>query len=276
MLRRAAARRAGSTAQKGHAVAQVTEGSGGAHEEDWLTQLLGRRAADVLRAYSVTALRYAHAQAAWRYRLATWTNENTYGTDRFHCLVSVLGTIFEERVPGVRVHRPTDEWGSPFLVEVHRSALYVFRYGDTAEDSVEGFTPPHGWLRDQIFQGSHADQGVLDFPNLPDVPLSRIVVLAYAGNRHDGVTRAFVGLPYLQEGLLWWRQREPLSLDVEDGSGVEPMRDDTLPPRHSLMPAIALDDVPPPQLDLKLVDDAGGFDWSMFTDDEPPDDEPDT
>jgi len=69
---------------------------------DWLGELLGPRAARVLTTYAVPCLHYAHWQALWRYRLADWTNETTYGTDRYHCLCETFGRIAADRLPGAR------------------------------------------------------------------------------------------------------------------------------------------------------------------------------
>lgn len=239
--------------------------------DDWFGALLGTHAAEISRAYGVRCLHYAHSQAAWRYRLATWTNNNTYGIDRFHCLTSTFGAAIEARVPGAKVHFPTDEWGSPFLVEANGSALYVWRYGESSDEPYDSIPPPRGkWLVDQIFHGPGRDQGVLEFPNLAPIPLARIAVLAYAGNRTEGLVRAFIGLPYLDNaGSVCWRRREELDLDAgRQVFGLPGVSDDDLPARHSFVPGgrVFLD-APQPAFDLSILDKDAGLDLSaLFTD----------
>ncbi len=163
------------------------------------------------------------------------------------------------------------EWGSPFLVEVNGSALYVWRYGESADDPDEGIAPPRGrWLIDQIFHGPARDQGVLDFPNLSPIPLARVAVLAYAGNRPEGLVRALIGLPYLDtDGCVSWREREDLDLDAgRQLFGLPGISDDELPPRHSFVPGgrVFLD-APQPALDLELLDEDAGLDLgALFVD----------
>lgn len=239
--------------------------------DDWLGDLLGPVAASVCRAYGVRCLHYAHAQAAWRYRLATWTNNNTYGTDRFHCLTSNLGSAIEARVPGAKVHRPVDEWGSPFLIEVNGSALYIWRYGETADDPDEQIPPPRSrWLVDQIFHGPARDQGVLEFPNLAPIPLARVAVLAYAGNRAEGLVRAFIGLPFLDDnGHVCWRRREVLDLDAgREIFGLPGVKDDDLPPRHTFPEGGGVFNTSAqPVLNLQLLDEDSGLDLGkLFVD----------
>jgi hypothetical protein len=239
-------------------------------EGDWLAGLLGQGAAQVVRAYGVRCLHHAHAQANWRYRLATWTNSNTYGTDRYYCLCSTLGAAVEARVPDAKVHRPEDEFGSPFLIEFGSSALYVYRYGDTAADGSEGLTLRPGWLRNNLVQREPIGQEILDYPELPPIPLSRIVFLAWAGNRATGLERAFFGRPYARgDGRLDWLG--PVEeLDIEQGRafalpGVEDAKE---PPRHSLDFA-GISDIPtPPAFGLELLDTDARLDPAvLFADD---------
>lgn len=225
-------------------------------EGDWLAGLLRQPAAQVLRAYGVRCLHNAHAQASWRYRLATWTNNNTYGTDRYHCLCSTLGAAVEARVGYAKVHWPVDEFGSPFLIELGSAALYVYRYGETASDPHDGLTLRPGWLRDRLVQSGPSSQLVLEYPDLPAIPLSRIVFLAWAGNRATGLERAFFARPYRgQDGKLYWSG--PIEeLDIEQGRafalpGVEDAKE---PPRHSLDFAGIADIAPPPAFGLELLD----------------------
>lgn len=223
---------------------------------DWLAQLLGPTSARVLRAYVVGCLHHAHAQAAYRYRLAPWTNNNTYGTDRFHCLCSTLGSTVEVRVPSATVHRPDDEFGSPFLIEFGASALYAYRYGDTAASPSDGLALRPGWLRERLVRREPLGQQVLDLPNLPPISLSRIVFLAWAGNRVTGLERAFFGRPYLdRRGRLCWLG--PVEeLDIQDGRrfALPGVTDESQPLRHSLdYPSLANVQEPPP-FDLGLLD----------------------
>jgi hypothetical protein len=224
-----------------------------------------------MRAYGVRCLHHAHAQANWRYRLATWTNNNTYGTDRYYCLCSTLGAAVEARVRYARVHRPEDEFGSPFLIEFGSSALYVYRYGESAADPDEGLTLRPGWLRSHLVQRDPIGQGVLDYPDLPPIPLSRIVFLAWAGNRATGLERAFFGRPFTDsDGKLGWLG--PVEeLDTEQGRafalpGVE---DDKEPPRHSLDFAGISDIAAPPPFGLELLDTDAHLDAArLFADDD--------
>jgi hypothetical protein len=239
-------------------------------ERDWLASLLHQPAAHVLRAYAVRCLHNAHAQASWRYRLATWTNNNTYGTDRYYCLCSTLGAAVEARVRHAKVHRPEDEFGSPFLIEFGSAALYTYRYGETASDPHEGLTLRGSWLREQLVQREPLSQGMLDYPDLPPIPQSRIVFLAWAGNRATGLERAFFARPYLDlEGKLCWLG--PIEeLDISEGRafalpGIEDAKE---PPRHSLdFPGIADLDAPP-AFGLVLLDTDAQLDAaSLFAED---------
>jgi hypothetical protein len=248
-----------------------------ADEENWLDALYGAEAAQVLRAYSVRCLHNAHAQANWRYRQATWTNATTYGTDRYYCLCSTLGTAVEARVPYAKVHFPDQEFGEPFLIEFGNAALYVYRYGDLRAERHQGLTLRSGWLRDQLGRRSPRSQGVLDFPNLPDIPISRIAFLAWAGNRVTGLERAFFGMPYLDpDGKLYFD--EPVEeLDITQGltfalPGVD---DDREPPRHSLdLPSVAGSE-PAPKFGLELLDSDSKLDLSaLFADNDAPDTDP--
>jgi hypothetical protein len=108
---------------------------------------------------------------------------------------------------------------------------------------------------------------VLDFPNLAPIPLARIAVLAYAGNRTEGLVRAFIGLPYLDnDGGVCWREREDLDLDAgRQVFGLPGVSDDDLPARHSFPPGgrVFLD-APQPALDLSILDKDAGLDLSSL------------
>jgi hypothetical protein len=233
-----------------------------AGSEDWLAALLHMRAAQVLRAYAVPCLHYAHAQASWRYRLATWTNNNTYGTDRYYCLCSKLGAVVEARIPNAKVHHPEDEFGSPFLIEFGSSALYVYRYGEFKTDSYEGLTLRPGWLRENLVRRGPLTQGTLDFPNLPPIPLSRIAFLAWAGNRATGLERAFFGRPYLDldQKLCWDHPIEELDVGLGRAFAMPGIDDSKEPPRHSLDFSGIADVEPPPAFGLELLDNDSHFD----------------
>jgi hypothetical protein len=245
-----------------------------AGDESWLEALFGLEAAQVLRAYSVRCLHNAHAQANWRYRQATWTNATTYGTDRYFCLCSTFGTAVEAKVSYAKVHFPDQEFGEPFLIEFGDAALYVYRYGDVRGERHQGLTMRPGWLRDQLGRRSAHSQGVLDFPDLPAIPVSRIAFLAWAGNRVTGLERAFFGTPYLDsDGRLCFD--EPVEeLDVTQGlsfalPGVD---DDKEPPRHSFDLPVMAGTERPPAFGLELLDRDSRLDpAALFADSGGPD-----
>ena len=235
----------------------------------WLDGLFGPLAAQVLRAYSVRCLHNAHAQASWRYRQATWTNNTTYGTDRYYCLCSTLGSAIETKVSYAKVHRPDEEFGEPFLIEFGDAALYVYRYGSFKDERYQGLTLRPGWLKDQLARRGPRNQEVLDFPNLPAIPISRIAFLAWAGNRVTGLERAFFGMPYLDpEGKLSFD--DPLEeLDITEGTAfaLPGVDDDKEPPRHSFdLPSIT--GAEPPRFGMELLDNDSRLDRdALFSDD---------
>jgi hypothetical protein len=232
---------------------------------DWLGDLLGGRAGRVLTTYAVPCLHYAHWQALWRYRLADWTNETTYGTDRYHCLCATLGRMAGQRLPSARVHLPTDRLGTPFTIVTGRWLIYPWRYGKTRDDRHEGLRlGEETGIRAEIAGGGAPGQQMLEYEGLPPVPLSNVVFLAWAGNRHEGLVRAFLASPYLCDDLLYWREDRFLELDVEAGRrpyGLPPMPD--VPSAGGLgRPVAAERDVPPPpEFDIRLVDDEAGVDF---------------
>lgn len=228
---------------------------------DRLGALLGSRAARVLTTYAVPSLHYAHWQALWRYRLADWTNETTYGTDRYHCLCATLGRIAADRLPAARVHLPADRLGTPFTIETGRWLFYTWRYGKTRDDRHQGlpYNEETG-IRAKIVGGGPPGQQMLEYEGLPPVPLANVVVLAWAGNRHEGLTRAFLASPVTHGDLVYWREDTFVELDVEAGR-----RPYGLPPVPDL-PAVAEPDVPPPPaFDLALVDREQGMDFGDAT-----------
>jgi hypothetical protein len=227
---------------------------------DRLGALLGPRAARVLTTYAVPCLHYAHWQALWRFRLAEWTNDTTYGTDRYHCLCETFGQMARQRLPGVQVHLPKDRLGTPFTVSAGRWLVYPWRYGKTRDDRYQGlsFNDETG-IRSKIVGGGPPGQQALEYEGLPSVPLSNVVVLAWAGNRHEGLTRAFLASPVLYEDLIYWRDDTFIELDVE--AGRHPYG---LPPAPGL-PAVA--DVPqPPAFDIGLIDSERGLDFGAADD----------
>ncbi|WP_239335042.1 hypothetical protein [Frankia sp. CiP3] len=227
-------------------------------ESDWVEAAVGDRAAQVLRRYSVPCLHHAHTQALYRHRLATWTNATTYGTDRFHCLCSTFGAVAEKFLRGCNVKRPSDGFGSPFLIEHQGSAIYTWRYGDTAQDSFEGLAPEESWIRRRLLDTGDPRQAMLDYPGLPPIDLKRVVFLAWAGNMDEGLTKAFLGRPYLTgEGLVGWIDgaREDLDLDVGRETFVLPRTSTEEPPaRHLLGPVKSPFASSPPAFSLELVD----------------------
>lgn len=240
-----------------------------ADDGDWLASLFQPLAAKVLRAYSVRVLHHAHAVASARYKTATWTSNTTFGTDRYHCLCSKLGAAVESKVPYAQVHYPQDEFASPFLIDFGSAALYVHRYGSYKTDPHQGLTLRKGWLRDQLVHRQPATQPALSFPNLPDIPISQMAFLAYAGNRTTGLERAFLATGYLDsDGKLCWD--EPVEeLDVKEGlafalPGIEDAQE---PPRHSLdfFPVPAGTEQAP-AFDLQLLDTDSNIDLrSLFS-----------
>ncbi len=237
----------------------ITEAGGG----DRLTELLGRRAARMLTTYAVPCLHYAHWQALWRHRLADWTNETTYGTDRYHCLCATFGLMVEQRLPDARVHRPTDRLGTPFTIATGGWLVYPWRYGKTRTDRHEGmpFVDETG-IRSKIVGGGPPGQQALEYEGLPPVPLSNVIFLAWSGNRHEGLTRAFVGSPVLYDGLLYWREGTFTELDVEAGRHPYGLPPGAVP--HG--PADPARDVPPPPaFDIELIDDESGTDFDEHT-----------
>lgn len=223
---------------------------------DRLGALLGPRAARVLTTYAVPCLHYAHWQALWRYRLADWANDTTYGTDRYHCLCATLGRIAEQRLPRANVHLPTERLGTPFTIVTGRSVIYPWRYGKTRADRHEGLPlSDDTGIRAQVVGGGPPGQEALEYEGLPAVPLSNVVVLAWAGNRHEGLTRAFLASPYLYQDALYWREDTFLELDVEAGRG------------PYVIPSVP-EVPPPPKFDITLLDSDLGVDFSA-SDDEP-------
>jgi hypothetical protein len=225
---------------------------------DWLGTLLGPRTARVLTTYAVPCLHYAHWQALWRFRLADWTNDTTYGTDRYHCLCATFGRIVADRLPRARVHLPTDRLGTPFTVATGNWLIYPWRYGRTRDDRHQGLpvTDETG-IRSRIVGGGPPGQQMLEYEGLPAVPLSNVVVLGWAGNRHEGLVRAFLATPHLHGDLVYWHEDRFVELDVEAG-------------RHPYglpsSPAQEQDVPPPPDFDLGLIDGGVEFPESTGTD----------
>jgi hypothetical protein len=245
-----------------------------ASDESWLDALFGLQAAQVLRAYSVRCLHNAHAQASWRYRQATWTNNTTSGTDRYYCLCSTLGTAVEARVPYAKVHRPDEEFGEPFLIEFGNAALYVYRYGDFSGERHQGLALRSGWLRDQLARRAPHSQEVLSFPNFPEIPLSRVAFLAWAGNRVTGLERAFFGIPYLDsdDRLSFDEPVEDLDITQGQAFALPGVDDKKEPPRHSFDLPSLTGTQPPPAFGLELLDSDSKLDpASLFADTGTPD-----
>jgi hypothetical protein len=237
------------------ATSDVTSDAG-----DRLGALLGPRAARVLTTYAVPCLHYAHWQALWRFRLADWTNDTTYGTDRYHCLCETFGHMAQQRLPGARVRYPRDRLGTPFTVSAGQWLVYPWRYGRSRDDKYQGlpFDEETG-IRSKIVGGGPPGQQVLEYEGLPPVPLSNVVILAWAGNRHEGLTRAFLASPQVYDDLLYWRDGTFIELDVEAGR-----RPYGLPPMPGL-PTVAGPDVPqPPEFDIGLIDSERGIDFGEF------------
>jgi hypothetical protein len=226
---------------------------------DWLGQLLGARAARVLTSYAVPCLHYAHWQALWRFRLADWTNETTYGTDRYHCLCETFGRIASSRLPNAKIHLPADRLGTPFTVVTGRWLIYPWRYGNTRDDRHQGLSvTDETGIRSRIAGGGPPGQQMLEYEGLPSVPLSNVVVLGWAGNRHEGLARAFLAAPRLYDDRVYWQEDRFVELDVE--AGRRPYGLPSVPG----VPAVA-DVPPPPEFDLELIDRELGMDFADFT-----------
>lgn len=226
------------------------------HEDGWPASLLGPRAASVITTYAAPCLHFAHRSALWRHRLSDWTNETTYGTDRYHCFCEVFASVVEQRLPEAHVHRPTDRLGTPFTVETRGWLLYPFRYGATRSDPDEGFRYSEergSGIRAELVADAPDDQGVFAYPDLPPLPRDRVIFLAWAGNRHEGLVRAFLGVPHLVDGRLYWRRGMRYELDVDAGRA--------LYDGPGEMDGNGDGEVPPPVLDLELIDTAAGIDF---------------
>lgn len=226
--------------------------------DDWLAELVGARAARVLTTYAVPCLHYAHWQALWRYRLAEWTNETTYGTDRYHCLCETFGRIVADRLPRATVHLPAERLGTPFTVVTGRWLIYPWRYGNTRDDRHQGLpvTDETG-IRSRLVGGGPPGQQMLEYEGLPPVPLANVVVLGWAGNRHEGLTRAFLAAPRLYDDRIYWHEDRFVELDVEAGRHPYGL------PATVGVPAVA-DVPPPPAFDLELIDRELGMDFGEF------------
>jgi len=226
--------------------------------DEWLGQLLGARAARVLTTYAVPCLHYAHWQALWRFRLADWTNETTYGTDRYHCLCETFGRIASGRLPSAKIHLPADRLGTPFTVVTGSWLIYPWRYGNTRDDRHQGLSvSDETGIRSRIAGGGPPGQQMLEYEGLPAVPLSNVVVLGWAGNRHEGLARAFLASPRLYDDRVYWQEDRFLELDVE--AGRHPYG---LPSVPGVPPAG--DVPPPPAFDLELIDRELGMDFADF------------
>jgi hypothetical protein len=100
---------------------------------------------------------------------------------------------------------------------------------------------------------------VLEYEGLPAVPLANVVVLAWAGNRHEGLTRAFIASPMAHGDRIYWPEDRFVELDVEAGrhpyglpSGASPVDEPDVPP--------------PPEFDISLIDGGVEFPESTGTD----------
>lgn len=234
----------------------------------WLGDLVGARAARVLTTYAVPCLHYAHWQALWRHRLADWTNETTYGTDRYHCLCETLGRIAEQRLPRAQVHLPRERLGTPFTIGTGRWLVYSWRYGDTRDDRHQGLTlTDETGIRSRIVGGGPPGQQMLEYEGLPPVPLTNVVVLGWAGNRHEGLTRAFLAAPHLHEEKVYWEEARFLELDVEAGRHPYGLPGAATEPAETDVP-------PPPEFDIELIDRELGMDFGTDFGDAAPEGEP--
>jgi hypothetical protein len=231
---------------------------------DWFSELIGPQAAEVFTRYAVPCLHYAHWAALYRFRLDDWTDETTYGTDRYRCFAAQLSRVVNDRLPGAKAHRPNETFGTPFTIESGRWLIYTYRYGKTARDRFQGISfKEDSGIRSKIASRHHDGQGQLDYEGLPPIPLSSVIFLAWAGNRDDGLCRAFLAMPYISvaDGLLYWHEDKFLELDVGTGRSLYglPVLPDTPDAPGAPLPAGAdaeRAEVPkPPAFDLELIDE---------------------
>lgn len=175
---------------------------------DWLAGLVGTRAAEVLRRYTVPALERAHDEAAARHGRAAWANETTYGVERYHCFCHIFGLQLERWVP-----EATPQWPeNRFVVQIHDVLIYPFKYGDRRSARLADYR----FRREEndILQRLEPAQPMLPLPGLPVRDYSTepgVVLVPYCVNREQGVLRVVLGSARrTPDRYLYWLRQEEL------------------------------------------------------------------
>lgn len=221
-------------------------------DKNWLALLVGDRAAQVMRRITVECLHTAHEQAQWRWRMAEWTDARTYGQDRYVAFCHYFAQEVQRLLPGAEVRRPDEVFGSPFLVIYRGTLFYPWRYGDTTKDPVNGATIDNDkWILQELTRKAPDGQGQLDYPNLPAVSLSRVVMIPWAGSRDEGLVAAYLGRPFASDDGKHVCYDEDLleQLDVTVGRTLYALPEDRHEiPEGQLLPRLT----PPPEATLTL------------------------
>ncbi|GAA2760318.1 hypothetical protein [Actinopolymorpha rutila] len=185
-------------------------------EGDWLARQVGERAAFVLTTYAVPCLHFAHAEAARLFDATDYLNATAYGQLRYHILCEVLGRVIEQRLPAADVHRPSDRIGTAFTVEFGGRVVYPYKYSEGGADPYAGFRlADDDALKGRLAPGDVPRQGIL--AGMPELPPGELLVLAWAGNHHEGLARAVLGVPVLNAGRLRWAHGRVVELDLRIG-----------------------------------------------------------
>ncbi|MQA87184.1 MAG: hypothetical protein GEV03_21785 [Streptosporangiales bacterium] len=184
---------------------------------DWLAGLVGVRAAEVLRRYTVPTLQRAHEEALARHGRAIWANETTYGVERYHCFCHMFGAQLERWVPGAVPRWPENR----FVVQLDDVLVYPFKYGDRRSARLADYR----FRREEnaILRRLEPTQPTLPFPGLPLRDGSTepgVVLVPYCVNREQGLVRVVLGQARRTPDryLLWSHQEELYSgPDAPDG-----------------------------------------------------------
>ena len=231
-------------------------------DDDWLARWVGQRAAFVLTTYAVPCLHFAHAEAARLFDSTAYLNATAYGQLRYHILCEALGRVIESRLSGAEVHRPSDRIGTAFTIECAGRVIYPYKYSEGAADPYAGFRlADDDALKGRLTPGDAPRQGIL--AGMPELPPGELLVLAWAGNHKDGLTRAVLGVPTLDAGRLRWAGGQVLELDLRLGDTGG--SDDGAAGTRSAVRAPVCDNDGRPVLDLDRIDAELGVDFdSLF------------
>lgn len=226
-------------------------------------------AADEVREKLVGALRRGNMQANDAYSFSPHSDGFTYGTNRWRfCLAEVGSTL--ETVEGARQLNPRNSR----MWILGKAVCYPVCYANDAHTDVESATIRPSRLRKDLFaklgrlspyvqleldfdevvdatadsehvedvESEELDLAVEEYVDEASQELPRMVVVAYASNRHAGLLRAHVGEAVMTEtGRLFWAWVEELPI-AHGGSGLR------LVPDGSSAPTFA--DAPEPELDI--------------------------